>query len=282
MNRRIFLLVPWLLLANLSACSDSAVAPTLTFGSAGTADGGSDALAGSDTAGDSAAFDTSDAATPAADTTLDDSSGSDAGADSNPPADVAPTDTAPADALVADSALADADLLDSVPADAAVADAAVPDVTTPDSAAPDTAVPDTAAPDTTVPDTAAPDIAPPTDTKPGTVCGNGTCEPGESTSNCQADCKGGSNTWTCGDGACDIGEQIYCAKDCKIDPATCVKDQCPAELAACLTNTVCTQVWVCAQKCTSNSCVQGCVPFGTTVDPTLLAIYNCAQKHTCL
>ena len=60
-----------------------------------------------------------------------------------------------------------------------------------------------------------PDVPPPPPDVPnGPKCGNSVCESGESTQGCPADCKGGANTWTCGDSKCDIGEQFYCQQDC--------------------------------------------------------------------
>jgi len=48
---------------------------------------------------------------------------------------------------------------------------------------------------------------------PGPVCGNGTCESGESESSCPADCGGGAGD--CGDGVCGSGENFNsCAADC--------------------------------------------------------------------
>ncbi len=55
------------------------------------------------------------------------------------------------------------------------------------------------------------------------VCGNGACEPGESASNCAADCGGGS---VCGNGACEPDET----------PSSCPADCTDTSLAPCYDN----------------------------------------------
>ncbi len=83
--------------------------------------------------------------------------------------------------------------------------------------------------------------------QPGPVCGNGQCEPGESSANCPSDCKPGPTV--CGNGKCEAGESATsCPKDCSIpvDPVTqCIANACPdlykqcAGAAACISAAQC-------------------------------------------
>jgi hypothetical protein len=80
-------------------------------------------------------------------------------------------------------------------------------------------VQDTFVPDTFVPDSG-PDISKP-------ACGNGTCDPGESSATCAQDCPG---SVLCGDGVCSAGES--CPTDCKAN--SCGNDLCePADGSQC-------------------------------------------------
>ncbi|MSQ84280.1 MAG: hypothetical protein EXR77_15585 [Myxococcales bacterium] len=72
----------------------------------------------------------------------------------------------------------------------------------------------------------------------GPKCGNGTCESGETTTNCPSDCKTASK---CGNGVCDSGETMTnCPADCKTAPkcgnGTCESGEtassCPADCKA--------------------------------------------------
>ena len=57
----------------------------------------------------------------------------------------------------------------------------------------------------------------------GTICGNGTCETGETSTNCSADCK--QSTAQCGNGVCESGEtSSSCAADCKTSSTACDSD----------------------------------------------------------
>ncbi|MSQ84653.1 MAG: hypothetical protein EXR77_17560 [Myxococcales bacterium] len=146
---------------------------------------------------------------------------------------------------------------------------------------------------------------------PPKPCGNGTCEPGESTQNCPADCQGGSGSWTCGDGKCDIGEQFYCQKDCtssgsgggwvcgdgKCDigekyycqkdcqagGATCLSTKCVAENNKCNTDTKCKTSVQCSLGCNGDwACLQKCLPGGTGANQTAVDLLICGQKNNCL
>jgi V8-like Glu-specific endopeptidase len=52
---------------------------------------------------------------------------------------------------------------------------------------------------------------------PAAVCGNGTCEAGETTASCPADCPATSKS-VCGNGICEEGEDVMCPSDCPSDP----------------------------------------------------------------
>jgi hypothetical protein len=57
-------------------------------------------------------------------------------------------------------------------------------------------------------------------TTTGPVCGNGTCETGETTANCAKDCPATSPV--CGNGKCETGETTTsCAKDCPGGTTAC-------------------------------------------------------------
>ena len=47
------------------------------------------------------------------------------------------------------------------------------------------------------------------------VCGDGYCGPSEDFDNCHADCAKSSMKKQCGNGVCDIGEEVFCPKDCQ-------------------------------------------------------------------
>ena len=84
----------------------------------------------------------------------------------------------------------------------------------------------------------------------GAVCGNGTCESGETTSTCPSDCK---PTTVCGNGVCESGEtSSSCPDDCSL--AVC----CANKGAACGTVSGCSgSCGSCdiGMKCTANQCV---------------------------
>ena len=97
----------------------------------------------------------------------------------------------------------------------------VPDIMAADGP-PDVAVPDAALPDSgpadlppgpdvpPAPDVPGDDVPPPQDVPPAPYCGDGACNPDESTANCQEDCG-----TSCGDAACNGGESsVNCADDC--------------------------------------------------------------------
>ena len=78
---------------------------------------------------------------------------------------------------------------------------------------PDSRPPDSHHPDGNLLDSQTPDGA------PAPVCGNGTCDKGESCSNCPGDC--GACPPVCGNGSCEAGETCSnCASDCGACPPT--------------------------------------------------------------
>lgn len=101
----------------------------------------------------------------------------------------------------------------------------------------------------------------------GTICGDGTCDPGETTSNCAPDCPPPPSNGGCGNGSCDSGESAAtCPLDCDADFAkawACGAAKCPAEAAACKADPGCldalTKSTNCIKQCgTGSSCVGQC------------------------
>ncbi len=101
----------------------------------------------------------------------------------------------------------------------------------------------------------------------GTICGDGTCDPGETTSNCAPDCPAPASSGGCGNGSCDSGETAAtCPLDCDADFAkawACGAAKCPAEAAACKADPGCldalTKTTNCMKQCgTGSSCVGQC------------------------
>ncbi len=111
-----------------------------------------------------------------------------------------------------------------------------------------------------------PDVPPPPkDTTATPKCGDGKCDPGESTANCATDCPGGgSGTWTCGDKKCDIGEQFYCEGDCPGPVCGDGKCQWPENKDNCAKDCKGGGLWVCGDgKCDIGEqfyCNQDCQP----------------------
>ena len=87
----------------------------------------------------------------------------------------------------------------------------------------------------------------PADCKPaGPVCGNNKCETGETSVNCPKDCSSGAPV--CGNGKCETGEtEANCAKDCTTAAAVCGNNKC--EVGETETN--------CPADCSSSSPVCG-------------------------
>ncbi|MBI5610251.1 MAG: hypothetical protein HY902_15345 [Deltaproteobacteria bacterium] len=101
----------------------------------------------------------------------------------------------------------------------------------------------------------------------GTVCGDGTCDTGETTANCAPDCPAPPVSGGCGNGTCDSGEAAAtCPLDCDADFAkawACGAAKCPAEAAACKADPGCldalTKTTNCMKQCgTGSSCVGQC------------------------
>ncbi len=101
----------------------------------------------------------------------------------------------------------------------------------------------------------------------GTICGDGTCNAGETTSNCAPDCPAAPAAAACGNGACDTGESAAsCPLDCDADFAkawACGAAKCPAEAAACKADPACldalTKATNCVKQCgTGSGCVGQC------------------------
>ena len=85
----------------------------------------------------------------------------------------------------------------------------------------------------------------PSDCKSGPMCGNGSCESGETPSSCPSDCQSGP---VCGNGSCESGEtSTSCPSDCKAT-ATCGDGVCAAG-----------EQNSCAKDCTNSGKSGGCV-----------------------
>jgi hypothetical protein len=92
----------------------------------------------------------------------------------------------------------------------------------------------------------------------------------------------------CGDGQCDPGEtSASCPDDCGLDPAqlvSCLKDQCPATFSTCQADATCGKVLACVQGCDDQGCIQGCTD---GVNPgalkaTLGPLVTCGDQQGCL
>ncbi len=100
----------------------------------------------------------------------------------------------------------------------------------------------------------------------GPVCGDGTCNEGETTENCAADCKAGGPV--CGNGSCEATETpANCAADCKAGGPVCGNGTCeatetPANCAAdCKAGPVCGD-GKCEAPETSATCAGDCPTSG--------------------
>jgi hypothetical protein len=104
-----------------------------------------------------------------------------------------------------------------------------------------------------------PDAAPPV----GPVCGNGTCEAGETTVSCAADC---TPPAVCGNGLCETGETAAsCAADCAPPPADSCAGLCGGSADSCYCDDSCQALGDCCPdyvtECggtTTDSCVGLC------------------------
>lgn len=113
----------------------------------------------------------------------------------------------------------------------------------------------------------------------GSNCGNGTCDAGESSGNCPADCKQA----IAGNKLCEPGETpLTCSLDCGIvDMWACAKQTCPDVWAACEADPACQPAVACYGACQSEGCMAACSKqLGSALPPGFTAIWQCAKK-TC-
>lgn len=110
----------------------------------------------------------------------------------------------------------------------------------------------------------------------GPVCGNGTCESGETTSSCPSDCK---TTTKCGNGTCDSGETTSsCPADCKTTSAKCGDLQCSTgEASTCPLD--CNSAYLPSISCIAEVC--GSAWTTCKGDPKCIAFLNCSIKCNC-
>jgi formylglycine-generating enzyme required for sulfatase activity len=120
----------------------------------------------------------------------------------------------------------------------------------------------------------------------GAVCGNKTCEAGETASNCAVDCGGGKDA-VCGNGKCESGEtKTSCPDDCK-DVANTVcgnnncepgenNDSCPAD---CPLESVCTKDEECGTN--SNACLKNICSAGKCDVKQATAGLECDDGNLC-
>ena len=125
----------------------------------------------------------------------------------------------------------------------------------------------------------------PMDCKPQQpVCGNGKCEgPQESSFSCPQDCK--PTKPVCGNGACEPGEtSSSCAKDCggAQEVLVCAKAKCSSSYTKCANSPSCNKALTCMGKCTSSQCLQQCSTQAQGDFQTFIALAQCAQSTGCL
>ncbi|MBI5609371.1 MAG: hypothetical protein HY902_10885 [Deltaproteobacteria bacterium] len=116
--------------------------------------------------------------------------------------------------------------------------------------------------------------------QPGPVCGNGQCEPGESSAECPQDCK--PSAAVCGNGKCEPGESANsCPKDCKmpIDPITqCIANACPDLYKQCSGSASCISA---AQCLIAGGSMMQCVTDMKTAQ-LVSQLVQCGTKANCL
>ena len=97
---------------------------------------------------------------------------------------------------------------------------------------------------------------------------------------------------SCGDGTCNNGEtNATCPKDCPATGgggggpiASCVETACPAEVATCQGDANCAKVLTCAEACSDQNCLFGCVQQGGggfQLPNGLTGLYQCGQQAGC-
>ena len=145
----------------------------------------------------------------------------------------------------------------------------------------------------------------------GPTCGNGTCESGETKSNCPADCGSsgsncgdgvcaanetaascpadcGSSGGNCGDGVCTSDEETNCAADCGVKPDTtklnpCVLSGCPGQWNSCVNNAGCLGALDCGLACDpkDSACQQTCVDSSSSAAQSLFTTLNTCLGTAC-
>lgn len=116
------------------------------------------------------------------------------------------------------------------------------------------------------------------------ICGNGKCEPPETTQTCAKDCPGGGGT--CGDGNCDPATEAAdtCPADCGDAETKCIYTACGAEINACQTDPDCNALVGCLTNCdqTDNACIQACAKASNNNAIQLYTTFGkCVQAAAC-
>jgi len=87
------------------------------------------------------------------------------------------------------------------------------------------------------------------------TCGDGTCDAGENSGTCPADCKAAS----AGNGLCEPGESLTCTFDCGAgDYFACLASECPEVVATCNADPVCAPALQCYRACNTMGCFDAC------------------------
>lgn len=119
-----------------------------------------------------------------------------------------------------------------------------------------------------------------------TICGNGSCDAGETAASCPADC-GTPSAGTCADGTCSATESAdSCPMDCDADfkkAWACGKAKCPAESAKCQAEPACldalAQASKCLKKCGSGQSCLGQCRGPVLANSTALAYATCGLQN---
>ncbi len=99
------------------------------------------------------------------------------------------------------------------------------------------------------------------------------CALGTSACDLSAECSNTEGSYVC---SCKTG---YEGQATTASNVACVIKLCPAELAACNSDSGCAVALACAATCTDVQCTQGCFP--NLNDPLILALAACGQAHDC-